>query len=202
MFGILRLIHLCFISFYFFSGWSEERKTVFFYPCISLMKQVFVIHFFTVLQRLVQLYFTWVVLDSADSCKWFIACSQILVGWSSNFRHFFYQNYSLKLENPSVLKFWRFSDSQSGNFVIFQKNYGSWIMNFGVVLDPFLTYNNSRTKFNGFYKVHTLSILYTDYKIYLKILCGCPRWLQKSRSNISGGHFSNFRGSFTQNSTS
>ena len=50
------------------------------------MNQVFVIHSFTILDIFAHLCFMWVVLDSQDSCKWFIASLNGLCTGRSDFR--------------------------------------------------------------------------------------------------------------------
>ena len=56
------------------------------YHCISLINQIFVICSFTILHRLVQLCFAWVVLDFGDSCKWIIVSLNRLMCWKFGFQ--------------------------------------------------------------------------------------------------------------------
>ena len=75
-------MHICYIYSFFFSRqskWSWRLSYV--YPCVSLINQVLVICSFTLLHRLVQLCFTWVILDLEDSCKWIIASLNRLMHW-------------------------------------------------------------------------------------------------------------------------
>ena len=69
VFGILRLLHILPTGSYFFQVEANERKASHVYLCVSLINQVFVLRYFTVLHRLAQSCFTRVVLDSGHSRK-------------------------------------------------------------------------------------------------------------------------------------
>ena len=56
------------------------------YPCVSLINQVLVIHSLTISHTLALLCFTWVVLDSGDSCKWIIISLNRFVHWKVRFQ--------------------------------------------------------------------------------------------------------------------
>ena len=76
-----------FYEFFFYQGKENEGRLSYVYPCVSLINQVFVICSFTILRRLTQLCFTWVILDLGDSRKWIIPSLNRLVHWKTGFQN-------------------------------------------------------------------------------------------------------------------
>ena len=69
-----------------FSSQSERRKAIL---CLSLClidKSSFSIRSFTILDKLAQFCFMWVILDSEDSRKWIISSLNGLVHWNVGFQ--------------------------------------------------------------------------------------------------------------------
>ena len=105
VFAISRLTHICSVVF-FFQAEKYEGRLSYVYPCVSLINQVFVICSFTILRRLAQLCFTWVILDFGDSRKWIILRLNRLVHWKAGFQSL-HRCFSVNFDKFSRAPFYR-----------------------------------------------------------------------------------------------
>ena len=111
----------------FYQVKANEGRLSYVYPCVSLINQAFVICSFTILQRLAQLCFTWVILYFGDSRKWIIPSLNKLLHWKAGFQSL-RRCFSLNFDKFSRVPFYR--TPPDGCFWIFSLIFHSFIHSF------------------------------------------------------------------------